>query len=234
MNNKHKLHHKTSSARGCFIFIGCMRLIYFPTLNGWFLLLGNLMWVNIPFVLDPTVMRPRSLLDMWNKSYLYPTNRGDWYGLLSSRSKNFTSRETASLLYGSVSLKTKQLDTFKLEILLVFLGILIYPGVWNIFPILTGQYFFIPFPRVVLVPIFPSKKKQKNTGGCPVADHFVEVLDPDGQAVGVMGIQGYPPQCHPPQEIRPYEGTINHWFPLIRPKIRAVFLGAVDFGGGYP
>ena len=25
-----------------------------------------------------------------------------------------------------------------------------------------------------------------------------------------------PPQCHPPQEIRPYYWTINHWFPLIR------------------
>ena len=28
--------------------------------------------------------------------------------------------------------------------------------------------------------------------------------------------KGPTPQCHPPQEIRPYWGTINHWFPLIR------------------
>ena len=38
--------------------------------------------------------------------------------------------------------------------------------------------------------------------------------------------------CHPPQEIRPYQGSINHWFPLIRPKIRALFLGGVALGGG--
>ena len=41
----------------------------------------------------------------------------------------------------------------------------------------------------------------------------------------------YPPQCHPPQQIRPYWGTINHWFPLIRPAIRAgYFLGGVVLG----
>ena len=26
-----------------------------------------------------------------------------------------------------------------------------------------------------------------------------------------------PPQYHPPQEIRPYSGTMNRWFPLTRP-----------------
>ena len=36
-----------------------------------------------------------------------------------------------------------------------------------------------------------------------------------------------PPLCHPPQEIRPYSGTINHRFPLIR----ALFLGGGGFGG---
>ena len=34
---------------------------------------------------------------------------------------------------------------------------------------------------------------------------------------------------HPPRNSRPYQGTINHWFPLIRPAIRALFLG-----GGWP
>ena len=33
----------------------------------------------------------------------------------------------------------------------------------------------------------------------------------------------------PPQEIRPYSETINHWFPLIRPAIRAGY-----FLGGWP
>ena len=32
----------------------------------------------------------------------------------------------------------------------------------------------------------------------------------------------------PPQEIRPYEGTINHWFPLIRP-IRTLFVVSIQY-----
>ena len=39
----------------------------------------------------------------------------------------------------------------------------------------------------------------------------------------------HPPKL-PPQEIRPYQGTINHWFPLIRPY-RCLFLGGVTLGG---
>ena len=35
-----------------------------------------------------------------------------------------------------------------------------------------------------------------------------------------------PPLKPPPQEIRPYWGTINHWFPLIRP-----YLGLISWGG---
>ena len=37
----------------------------------------------------------------------------------------------------------------------------------------------------------------------------------------------------PPRNCRPYEGTINDWFPLIRPAIRALFPGGGSFGGGY-
>ena len=35
----------------------------------------------------------------------------------------------------------------------------------------------------------------------------------------------YPPLITPPQEIRPYAGLINHWFPLTRPAINPLVLG---------
>ena len=44
----------------------------------------------------------------------------------------------------------------------------------------------------------------------------------------------YPPKATP-QYIRPYYGTISHWFPLIRPAIRAgYFLGETVALGGVP
>ena len=48
-----------------------------------------------------------------------------------------------------------------------------------------------------------------------------------------MGILATPPKLSP-QEIRPYQGFINHWFPLIRPAIYPLFLGGGSFGGGAP
>lgn len=45
----------------------------------------------------------------------------------------------------------------------------------GLFPLKNFQF------QEVFVPSFLRNKK--NTGGCPVTDHFVEVLDPDGQAV---------------------------------------------------
>ena len=57
---------------------------------------------------------------------------------------------------------------------------------------------------------------------------------PGGGAVGwrvdSWELKGTPPQC---QEIRPYQGTLNHWFPLIRPYKPGYFLGRVALGG-YP
>ena len=36
-----------------------------------------------------------------------------------------------------------------------------------------------------------------------------------------------PPQCHvSPRNSRPYQGTINHWFPLIKP-----YQGLISWGG---
>ena len=49
--------------------------------------------------------------------------------------------------------------------------------------------------------------------------------------------KGTPPNAtFPPRNSRPYEGSINHWFPLIRPAIRAgYFLGVnVALGGSGP
>ena len=50
----------------------------------------------------------------------------------------------------------------------------------------------------------------------------------------LKGILATPPQSYPPQEtqeIRPYSGFINHWFPLIRPAINPLFLGGVALEG---
>ena len=40
-----------------------------------------------------------------------------------------------------------------------------------------------------------------------------------------------PPANNPPQEIRPYAGLINHWFPLTRPAINPLVLGGYVGGG---
>ena len=87
-----------------------------------FLLLGKLMWVNIPFVLDPTVMRPRSLLDMWKKSYLHPTNWGDWFGLLSSKNKKIQVGKLPHYCMGLFPLKQNSWILSKMKYCLFFLG----------------------------------------------------------------------------------------------------------------
>ena len=40
-----------------------------------------------------------------------------------------------------------------------------------------------------------------------------------------------PPPNLPPPEIRPSEGLMNHWSPLIRPALKPLFLGGVRYGG---
>ena len=40
-----------------------------------------------------------------------------------------------------------------------------------------------------------------------------------------------PPNIPPPRNKAGYYGLINHWFPLIRPAIKPLFLGGVPWGG---
>ncbi len=49
----------------------------------------------------------------------------------------------------------------------------------------------------------------------------------------IMAIINQPPPGHvaPPRNSRPYEGLIDHWFPLRRPKIKPLFLGGYVRGG---
>ena len=56
------------------------------------------------------------------------------------------------------------------------------------------------------------------------------MVAPSSDNPNVMGILATPPKATPPREIRPCWGTVNHWFPLIRPAIRALFLGGGTLG----
>ena len=47
-----------------------------------------------------------------------------------------------------------------------------------------------PFKNFQFQELFKSPfflRKKTHTGGCPATDHFVEVLDPDGQAIEGWG-----------------------------------------------
>ena len=51
-----------------------------------------------------------------------------------------------------------------------------------------------------------------------------------GRRYAIMANQPPPPNL-PPPEIRPSEGLMNHWSPLIRPALKPLFLGGVRYGG---
>ena len=73
-----------------------------------------------------------------------------------------------------------------------------------------------------------NRFKLRKSGGI----ESMKGLSPNTQDSRLVSL---PPPSHvpPPNNKALWSGLINHWFPLIRPKIKPLFLGGGTLGGGW-